>query len=171
MGTWITVLIVIFILGSIMGLKPSARDTRLDRLRMAARKVGLQPKIIACPSWLSANGDPTQKGQGMIAQYGIIIDDAAMKPCDYQLIDGQLRPCTDNYPANFALDQQPLELPPSIARTTQGLSFKANFACIYWQETVGINTRHDNLALETTENDLILLKTQLQHYAHLVQNG
>ncbi len=154
-----------------MGLKPSARETRLDNLRTAARKIGLQPKIVACPSWISVDGDPTQKGKGMIAQYGLIIEDGSMKPCDYQLIDGLLRPCTDNYPANFALDQQPLNLPASIKATVQGLSFKANFACIYWQETVGINHGIGNHALETTENDLILLKTQLQHYANLVQNG
>lgn len=172
MGIWITIIIIIFIVGSIMGLKPSARESRLDKLRMTARKLGLQPKIVACPNWLSANGDPTQKGKGMIAQYGIILDHATLTPCDYQIIDGHWRPYTGNHPANFALDNfsvknQPLELPTSIAPFVKGMSFKANFACIYWLENISIGKQ----TLETTENDLIQLKTYLQQSAHLVQNG
>lgn len=170
-GLIITIIIIIFIVGSIMGLKPSARDTRLDRLRMTARKIGLQPKLVACPNWISRD-EATNNGKGMIAQYGIIIDHATLTPCDYQIIDGHWRPYTGNHPANFALDNfsvknQPLELPPSITPFVKGMSFKANFACIYWLENIGIGKQ----TLETTENDLIQLKTYLQQSAHLVQNG
>lgn len=167
MGTWITVIIILFIVGSIMGLKPSARESRLDRLRMTARRLELHPKLVQTPDWITLTCDPQQKGKGMIAQYGVIIENGSLSPCDYQIIDGHWRPYTGNHSANFALDNQPLDLPNSIKSTVRGLSFKANFACIYWQETVGIGHH----ALETTENDLILLKSQLQHYANLVQNG
>lgn len=166
-GLIITIIIIIFIVGSIMGLKPSARDTRLDSLRMTARKVGLQPKIVPTPDWISIDNDLTQKGKGMIAQYGLVIDGASMVPCDYQIIDGQWRPYTAHHPANFALDNQPIDLPPSIAPSVKGMSFKANFVCLYWQENIGLGKQ----TLETTENDLILLKNQLQHYASRVQHG
>ncbi|MFW2177967.1 MULTISPECIES: hypothetical protein [unclassified Moraxella] len=165
MGTWITLIIILFIVGSVMGLKPSAKETRLDRLRTTARKLGLNPKLVPCPNWITPNDDPLNKGKGMIAQYGVLIEHASLPACDYQLIDGLLRPYTDNNPANFTLDNQPLELPNSIAPFVKGLSFKANFACIYWQENIGLGKER----LETTENDLILLKSQLQQYAQRIQ--
>lgn len=166
MGTWIAIATVVFIVGSIMGLKPSARETMRDNLRMAARRVGLQPKLVPCPDWIV--GDTGERGKGMIAQYGLVIDNAKMMPCDYQIIDGKWRPFTGHYPANFSLDNQAIDLPPSIANTVKGLSCKANFICIYWQENSQLGIKSQ---LETTEKDLILLKSQLQAYAKLVQNS
>lgn len=170
MGTWITVAIVLFVAGSVMGLKPNARERFLDELRMAARRLGLQSKLVACPSWLVGKGGnvATDKGKGMIAQYGLVIEGGTMQPCDYQIIDGEWRPYTGNHPANFALDKRPVGLPPSITTGAQGLSAKANFICLYWHENIELG-RPANL--ENREKDLITLKTQLQQLANLVQNG
>lgn len=87
MGTWITVAIVLFVAGSVMGLKPNTSERFLDELRMAARRLGLQPKLVACPSWLVGKGGnvATDKGKGMIAQYGLVIEGGTMQPCDYQI--------------------------------------------------------------------------------------
>ncbi len=52
MGLWIAVAIVLFVLGSMMALKPSGIDQRLDKLRMTARRLGLNPKLVACPDWV-----------------------------------------------------------------------------------------------------------------------
>lgn len=166
MGIWITVAIVLFIVGSVMALKPSARDVRLDRLRMTARKVSLEPKLVACPNWIL--GKNQEFGKGMIAQYGVILDNISLAPCDYQIIDNQWRPCEKQFPANFALDKHPIDLPDSIRHNAKGLSFKANFVCLYWDENIGLG---QGFPLETTENDLIQLKSQLQNYAMLVQNS
>ena len=54
MGIWIAIAIGVFIVGSIMGLKPSARETMRDNLRMAARRVGVQPNWSHAPIGLSA---------------------------------------------------------------------------------------------------------------------
>lgn len=67
MGTWIAIGIGIFIIGSIMGLKPSARETMRDNLRMAARRLDIQPRLVACPNWIMGEGG--ERGKGMIAQY------------------------------------------------------------------------------------------------------
>lgn len=166
MGIWITIGIVLFVVGSVMALKPSARDMRLDRLRMTARKVGLQPKLVACPDWII--GKNGERGKGMIAQYGLILDNISLNPCEYQVIDGEWRPCDHEFPANFALDKQPIDLPSSIQTNVKGLHCKANFICLYWQENIGLGTQN---SLETSENDLIQLKSQLQNYAVLVQNS
>lgn len=163
---WISIFIVLFILGSIMGLKPSSRERFLDNLRMMARRLELNPKLIATPNWLIGNSG--EKGHGMIAQYGLIMNDIKLPACDFQIIDGQWRPYTGNHPANFALDKVPVELPDTIESTVQGMSAKANFICIYWKE----NSSMGNPAnLENSEKDLTLLKTQLQHFAQLLQNG
>ena len=166
MGIWIAIAIGVFIVGSIMGLKPSARETMRDNLRMAARRVGVQPKLVACPDWIM--GDTGERGKGMMAQYGVVIQDAKMRPCDYQVIEGKWRPFTGHYPANFALDNREVDLPASIATTVKGLSCKANFVCIYWQENSQLGMKSE---LETTEKDLIMLKSKLHDYAKLVQNN
>lgn len=170
MGTWIAVITVIFLVGTIMGLRPSVTENRLDRLRTLARTHGLHPKLTQTPDWLSLDGDPTRNGKGMIAQYGVLNPDIQLTPCDYQIIDGKWRPFTGNHPANFALDKHAVDLPPSIARYVKGMSFKANFACIYWQENIAMNVKGNTAKLETTENDLILLETTLKKYIQMVRS-
>ena len=43
MGVWIVIAIILFVLGSMMALKPSGIDMRLDTLRLTARKLELNP--------------------------------------------------------------------------------------------------------------------------------
>ena len=52
MGTLIGVIIVLFVLGSMMALKPNGIDQRLDKLRMTARRLQLNPKLVSCPDWI-----------------------------------------------------------------------------------------------------------------------
>lgn len=163
-GLIITLIIILFIVGTIMGLRPSAKENRLDRLRTTARKLELHPKLIPAPDWITGNAG--ERGKGMVAQYGVVIPDVQLMPCEYQIIDGKWRPLTQHYPANFGLDNMPVDFPPSIAPYVKGLIFKANFAGIYWQENIGLNSDK----LETTENDLILLKTKLEEYMQLIKN-
>ena len=85
-----------------------------------------------------------------------------------KVIEGKWRPFTGHYPANFALDNREVDLPASIATTVKGLSCKANFVCIYWQENSQLGMKSE---LETTEKDLIMLKSKLHDYAKLVQNN
>lgn len=165
MATWIIIGTFLFVLGGIMGLKPSAKDTQLDNLRMIARRVGLQPKLVACPDWIT--GKMGEKGKGMIAQYGLIIENGKMSPCDYQVINGEWRPMTDNFPANFALDKKLVALGEKITPNVQGLSCKANFICIYWHENVQMGNKAN---LENSEKALNLLKNELQILADLIQN-
>lgn len=165
MAIWIIIGTFLFVLGGIMALKPSARDSQLDNLRMLARQVGLQPKLVACPSWIT--GKNGEKGKGMIAQYGLIIENAKMLPCDYQVIDGEWRPMAENFSANFALDKKPVMFDEKINPTVKGLSCKANFICLYWHENVQMGHQAN---LENSEKILKSLKEQLQILANLVEN-
>jgi len=70
MGTLIGVIIVLFVLGSMMALKPNGIDQRLDKLRMTARRLQLNPKLVACPDWIK--GRDNEYGRGMLGQYSDI---------------------------------------------------------------------------------------------------
>jgi uncharacterized membrane protein len=50
-GIWITVAIVLFVLGSIFGLRVSPREKALGLMRDQARKMGLHPRLIVAPEW------------------------------------------------------------------------------------------------------------------------
>ncbi len=60
-GIWVTVIIVLFVLGSIFGLRVSPREKALGIMRDKARKMGLHPRVIghmsrwqlkSVPAWL-----------------------------------------------------------------------------------------------------------------------
>ena len=72
MGMWIAIAIVLFVLGSMMALKPSGIDQRLDKLRMTARRLQLNPKLVTCPDWVK--GKDHEYGRGMIGQYGLVLE-------------------------------------------------------------------------------------------------
>ena len=71
MGIWIAILIVLFVLGSMMALKPNIIDQRLDKLRMTARRLQLNPKLVTCPEWLP--GRDEEYGRGMMGQYCLVL--------------------------------------------------------------------------------------------------
>ena len=142
MGTWIAIAIGMFVLGTIMALKPSVVDMRLDKLRMTARRLELNPKVVACPDWV--RGRNNEFGKGMIGQYSLIMDDMKFPETHYQVVDGVLK--FENTQAQGSnvnsqsssideshstakqrlaqrLQGEPLNLPPSMAP----LSFKNGF--------------------------------------------
>ena len=174
MGIWIAVAIVLFVLGSMMALKPSGIDIRLDTLRMTARKLGLNPKLIACPDWIA--GKDGEFGRGMIGQYGLVLDDVKLPLSRYQVIDGQWRPVVSSnldsfdQSAKFLLDKVPLELPSSIAPHVKALATQANSIVLYWEDIAYVrpvsNPNYDKAAIEP---DLLHLKSQLALWAKQLQ--
>ncbi len=164
MGMWIAILIVLFVLGSMMALKPSAIDQRLDKLRMTARRLQLNPKLVTCPDWIK--GKDNEYGRGMMGQYCLILEDTHLPFTRYQVIDGQWRPDSSfvdttkdesklvvpsairsnnqstahstthsiTKKTNFSLDKMGLDLPVSIQPYVKGLVTKANSIVIYWED-------------------------------------
>ncbi len=135
MGTWIAIGVALFVLGSIMGLKPSAVDVRLDKLRMTARRLELNPKLVACPDWL--RGKNNEFGKGMMGQYGIVIDGMKLPHVRYEMLENQWRAekIDDEVgKTDFSLDKMALELPKGIEPYVKGLEAKANSIQIYWDD-------------------------------------
>ncbi|WP_352338514.1 hypothetical protein [Psychrobacter sp. 16-MNA-CIBAN-0192] len=175
MGLWIAIAIVLFVFGSMMALKPSGIDQRLDRLRMTARRLGLNPKLVACPDWV--RGRDNEYGRGMLGQYGLVLDNVQMPHSRYQAIEGQWRPdvsdkdsnqitSNQNAPASFYLDKVPLALPPSIEPFVKALLIKANSIVIYWEDIAYVRpATNPNYKSFEIEPDLLVLKAQLEQWA------
>ncbi|MGM8887337.1 hypothetical protein ACS8FD_15535 [Psychrobacter sp. 1U2] len=191
MGLWIAVVIVLFVLGSMMALKPNGIDQRLDKLRMTARRLQLHPKLVACPDWIK--GRDNEYGRGMLGQYCLVLEDTQLPHMRYQVIDGQWRPdsnfidtSTDdskltipsvirNHQAsnstvlkktNFALDKAPLDLPVSIEPFVKGLLTKSNSIVIYWEDIAYVRPlTNPNYQSKMIETDLLALKENLEKWA------
>lgn len=65
-------LIILFLLGSIFGLKVSPREKALGQLRERARKMSLHPRLIPAPEW---TGIPkaSETRASMVAYYSILV--------------------------------------------------------------------------------------------------
>ena len=190
MGIWIAIAIVLFVLGSMMALKPSGIDQRLDKLRMTARRLQLNPKLVACPDWV--RGRNNEYGRGMLGQYGIVLDNMQLPLTRYCVINGEWRPDSeagesdmtiDNtrvnsaltkstaVKANFNLDKTPLALPATIEPFVKALLIKANSIVIYWEDIAYVRpSTNPNYKAVAIEADLTLLKNQLEHWALQVQH-
>ena len=197
MGMWIAIVIVLFVLGSMMALKPSAIDQRLDKLRMTARRLQLNPKLVNCPDWIK--GKDNEYGRGMMGQYCLILEDINLPFTRYQVIDGQWRPDSsfvdttndDNKlivptamrskqsnadttvkKINVSLDKVPLDLPVSIAPYVKGLLTKANSIVIYWEDIAYVRpATNPTYQQKLIESDLLLLKQKLEAWALQMQNS
>ena len=197
MGMWIAIAIVLFVLGSMMALKPNGIDQRLDKLRMTARRLQLNPKLIGCPDWIK--GKDNEYGRGMMGQYCLVLDDIQLPYTRYQVIDGQWRPdssfvdtTTDatklNIPTtirssqsnnhttvkktNFRLDKVPLDLPVSIEPYVKGLLTKANSIVIYWEDIAYVRpATNPAYQQKLIESDLLLLKQKLEEWALQMQKS
>ena len=195
MGTFIGVIIVLFVLGSMMALKPNGIDQRLDKLRMTARRLQLNPKLVSCPDWIKAKDN--EYGRGMLGQYCLVLDDVQLPHTRYQVIDGQWRPdssfvdttkddvkltipsairannSTNNTivkKTNFSLDKAPLDLPVSIEPFVKGLLTKANSIVIYWEDIAYVRpSSNPAYQQKLIEADSLVLKKQLEQWASEMQ--
>ena len=197
MGMWIAILIVLFVLGSMMALKPNGIDQRLDKLRMTARRLQLNPKLIGCPDWIK--GKDNEYGRGMMGQYCLVLEDAQLPYTRYQVIGGQWRPdsnfvdtTTDatklSIPSairssqsnthtmikktDFSLDKVALDLPVSIEPHVKGLLTKANSIVIYWEDIAYVRpATNPTYQQKLIESDLLVLKEKLEEWALQMQKN
>lgn len=191
MGTWIAIAIGMFALGTIMALKPSAVDMRLDKLRMTGRRLELNPKFIACPDWI--RGRNNEFGQGMIGQYSLIMDDMKFPETHYQVVDGKLQldgsqgqgsdlntQSSSEKEGSHSVSKQrlaqrlegePLTLPPSMAPLVKGVYLKANSLVVFWHDNRYVQpATNPNFNIQQIEPELMALKSTMQTWAQKLVN-
>jgi hypothetical protein len=131
-STFLIVLLVVvaFVVGQWSLLRPSARDTRLMHLRSEARKLGLQPRLLAPPEWYRGE----RPVGGLLGCYSLLLPEDA-KGLPYfraeRTLDGEwvVR-------AGDAAVLSGLTL-PAEAEKFIALEARANAASIWWTEGAG----------------------------------
>lgn len=143
---WIIGFIVIFILGSIMGLRVSPREKALGEMRDRARKMALHPRLMAAPAWIehkSASGKPG----GMVAFYSVLLPDARLPLMRAMVEEQQLK--VKQGDAQF--NGQAINLKGIYA-----LEMQANCAGLYWDEDADLHGEQ----LEKMKNTLMSFAQQ-----------
>ena len=123
-GLWITIAIVVFILGSIFGLRVSPREKALGLMREQARKMGLHPRLIAAPEW---TGVPmaTEKRASMVAYYSVLMPEARLPLMRAKVEDQKLKLIQGDEKFNDF---------PIALKGIYAIDMQANYVGIYWNE-------------------------------------
>lgn len=123
-GIWITVAIVLFVLGSIFGLRVSPREKALGMMRDQARKMGLHPRLIAAPEWTKIPM-ASEKRASMVAYYSVLIPDARLPLMRARVVDGKLQVVQG--------DQKFNDLTIAL-KEVYAIDMQANCVGLYWDE-------------------------------------
>jgi len=89
-GIWVIGFIILFVLGSILGLRVSPREKALGMMREKARKMGLHPRLVAAPDWTKIPMASSSRAS-MVAYYSVLIPDARLPLMRARVEDQQLK--------------------------------------------------------------------------------
>ena len=123
-GLWVTVVIVIFVLGSIFGLRVSPREKALGLMRESARKMGLHPRLVAAPEWTRIP-KATENRASMVAYYSVLIPEARLALMRARIEDQKLIVVQGNEKFNDF---------PIALKGIYAIDMQANCVGLYWDE-------------------------------------
>lgn len=123
-GIWVVAFIILFILGSIFGLRVSPREKALGEMRDKARKMGLHPRLIAAPDWTKIPM-ASENRASMVAYYSVLIPEARLPLMRARVVDQQLELIT----GDDKFKHLPIELKGIYA-----IDMQANCVGLYWDE-------------------------------------
>ncbi len=123
-GIWVAVVIIVFVLGSIFGLRVSPREKALGIMRDKARKMGLHPRLVAAPEWTKVPM-ASESRASMVAYYSVLIPDARLPLMRARVEDQKLKVIQ----GNDKLNDSPIALKGIYA-----IDMQANCVGLYWDE-------------------------------------
>ena len=123
-GIWVAVAIIIFVMGSIFGLRVSPREKALGLMREKARKMGLHPRLVVAPDWTKIP-KATESRASMVAYYSVLIADARLPLMRALVKDQKL----ELLHGDEKFQGLPIELKGIYA-----IDMQANCVGIYWDE-------------------------------------
>ncbi len=85
-GIWVAVVIVIFVMGSILGLRVSPREKAIGMMRDQARKMGLHPRLVVAPDWTKIPM-ATENRASMVAYYSVLLPEARLPLMRARIVD------------------------------------------------------------------------------------
>lgn len=123
-GLWITILIVVFVLGSIFGLRVSPREKALGIMRDKARKMGLHPRLVAAPDWTKVP-KATENRASMVAYYSVIIPEGRLLLMRALIEDQKLKVIQGDEKFNDF---------PIALKGIYAIDMQSNCVGLYWNE-------------------------------------
>ena len=124
MGLWITIIIVVFVLGSILGLRVNPREKALGIMRDKARKMGLHPRLIVAPEWTNIP-KATESRASMVAYYSVLLPDAKLPLMRARVKDQQLE---------LVYGDEKFKDCPIALKGIYAIDMQANCVGAYWDE-------------------------------------
>ncbi|WP_334135571.1 ammonium transporter [Acinetobacter schindleri] len=123
-GIWVAVVIIVFVLGSIFGLRVSPRERALGMMREKARKMGLHPRLVVAPDWTKVPM-ATEKRASMVAYYSVLIPDARLPLMRARVVNQKLELVQgDDKFKDF----------PIALKGIYAIDMQANCVGLYWDE-------------------------------------
>ena len=144
---WIIGFIIVFILGSILGLRVSPREKSLGEMRDRGRKMALHPRLMPAPAWIQ-HTSPSGKAGGMVAFYSILLPDARL-PLLRAMVEHQQLLVKQG---DTQFNGQSVDLKGIYA-----LEMQANCAGFYWDEDIDLHGEQ----LEKMKNTLMSFAQQV----------
>lgn len=123
-GIWVAVVIIIFVLGSIFGLRVSPREKALGMMRDRARKIGLHPRLVVAPDWTKVPM-ATENRASMVAYYSVLIPDARLP---------LMRARVENQQLKVIQGDDKLNDSPIALKGIYAIDMQANCVGLYWDE-------------------------------------
>lgn len=140
---WVIGLIILFLIGSITGLRLNPREKALGQLRERARKMGLHPRLIAAPDWIDHRRTNGERG-GMVAFYHVIVPQGQLPLVQAKIQDQQIQVVR----GDMRYNGQPFTPTGILA-----VEMQANSLGVYWDEEADLHGAHLD-ALKTALLDL-----------------
>ncbi len=130
-------IVIIFVLGQWLMLRPGPRERLRGQLRERAQKMGLNPRLVAAPAWIGLRPDPqrsgTQRSGGMLAFYHLVLPHVELPLMQAKVVESRLRVIQ----GARSYHDQPFELDGAIA-----IEMQANSIGLYWDEETDIYGEH-----------------------------
>ena len=123
-GIWVVGFIIVFVLGSILGLRVSPREKALGIMREKARKMGLHPRLVAAPDWTKIPMASSSRAS-MVAYYSILIPDARLPLMRARVEEQKLKLVQGDDKFN--------DLPIAL-KGIYAIDMQANCVGLYWEE-------------------------------------
>ncbi|ATO18776.1 hypothetical protein BS636_03385 [Acinetobacter sp. LoGeW2-3] len=123
-GIWVAVVIIVFVLGSIFGLRVSPRERALGMMREKARKMGLHPRLVVAPDWTKVPM-ATEKRASMVAYYSVLIPDARLPLMRARVVDQKLE---------LVQGGDKFKDFPIALKGIYAIDMQANCVGLYWDE-------------------------------------
>ena len=131
-GYMVIAAVVVLVLGQWMMLRPSPRDRLRGRLRERAKQMGLNPRLVAAPTWIGLYGESQRTG-GMLAFYHLVLPHVELPLMQAKVVESRLRVIQ----GARSYHDQPFELDGAIA-----IEMQANSIGLYWDEETDIYGEH-----------------------------